>query len=232
MLTRVQNRLGTTGLIVAIVALVVALAGTAFAAAGLNGKQKNEVKKIAKQFAGKRGPTGPQGPAGAQGAKGDPGARGDKGDQGPEGKQGPAGPEGPQGPTGPAGPTETTLPAGKTLTGIWSYNQIGLGVIWVNISFPLRVVPDLTGSNVEYLEPGALATAHCPGSPSEPKASPGHICLYGEVQINSFDAGNNFSPDGTSGFVRKFEAVEPSERAFGRGSWAVTAPCPESEETC
>ena len=214
MLTRVQNRLGTTGLIVAIVALVVALTGTAFAAVGLNGKQKAEVKKIAKQFAGKPGQAGPQG---AQGSKGD------KGEQGPEGKQGPE---------GPPGPTETVLPPGGTQTGIWSYNQIGLSVIWLNISFPLRVVPDLTAGNLEYLEPNAPATANCPGNASEPKAAPGHICMYGEVQNNSFDAGNTFTPDGTSGFVRKFEAVEPSERAFGRGSWAVRAPCPESEETC
>jgi hypothetical protein len=222
-LTRVQNRLGTTGLIVAIMALIVAFAGTAFAAVSLNPKQKSEVRKIAKQFAGK------QGPAGAQGPKGDAGVKGDKGEQGPEGNQGTAGPEGPQGPTGP---TETVLPEGKTLTGVWSYNQVGLSVIWVNISFPLRVEPDLTASNIEYLEPSASPTTGCPGSASEPKAAPGFICMYGELQNNSFDAGNTFTPDGTSGFVRKFEAIEPTERAFGRGSWAVRAPCPESEETC
>ena len=44
MFSKLHERLGTAGFVVAIVALVAALAGTAFAAAGLNGKQKKEVK--------------------------------------------------------------------------------------------------------------------------------------------------------------------------------------------
>jgi hypothetical protein len=56
MISRIHSKLGTAGLVVALVALVVALTGVAFAASGLNSKQKKEVKKIAKQFAGKQGP--------------------------------------------------------------------------------------------------------------------------------------------------------------------------------
>ncbi|HVV72142.1 MAG TPA: hypothetical protein VHI52_11700 [Verrucomicrobiae bacterium] len=54
---RIHQKLGTAGLIVAIVALVAALAGGAYAAGGgLSGKQKKEVTKIAQveaeKFAG------------------------------------------------------------------------------------------------------------------------------------------------------------------------------------
>ncbi|HWO15299.1 MAG TPA: hypothetical protein VNM89_01125 [Solirubrobacterales bacterium] len=91
MFNRIRDRFGTAGLIVSVVALVAALAGTAFAAAGLNSKQKSQVKAIAKTFAGKpgaTGPAGPAGPAGANGAKGDTGARGADGTAGTDGVDG------------------------------------------------------------------------------------------------------------------------------------------------
>lgn len=94
----VREPFGTAGLVVACVALVLALTGAAFAAGGLTGKQKKEVVKIAKKYAGKPGApgaAGPMGPAGAngkdgaqgeKGAQGDKGATGDKGDTGSPGK--------------------------------------------------------------------------------------------------------------------------------------------------
>jgi hypothetical protein len=91
----IREPFGTAGLIVAMVALVAALGGTALAAKGaLTGKQKKEVTAIAKKFAGQPGPAGPagaQGPAGANGkdgANGSNGAPGEKGDQGVPGVQG------------------------------------------------------------------------------------------------------------------------------------------------
>jgi len=98
MLSRLHKQLGTAGLSVAIVALVLAIGGTALAASGaLTGKQKKEVKNIAKQYAGKPGATGATGPAGLAGAagpagpKGDTGAKGDTGSQGNPGTPGAAG---------------------------------------------------------------------------------------------------------------------------------------------
>lgn len=105
MFSRIHSKLGTAGLIVAIVAMVAALAGGAYAASGLNPKQKKEVKKIAKseskkwskkfskRFAipGPAGPAGAAGPTGAtgpQGPAGAPGAKGDKGDPGNDGANG------------------------------------------------------------------------------------------------------------------------------------------------
>lgn len=100
-MSRIRDKFGTAGLIVSVVALVAALSGGAYAAQqGLSGKQKNQVKSIAKSeaqkyansnpgkdgapgAAGAQGPAGPQGEAGLQGPKGDPG---DKGSAGANGK--------------------------------------------------------------------------------------------------------------------------------------------------
>jgi hypothetical protein len=89
MFNRIHQKLGTAGFIISIVALVAALGGGAYAASGgLNGKQKKEVEKIAKKYAGKPGAAGATGPAGA---KGDAGAAGAKGDAGAAGAAGTAG---------------------------------------------------------------------------------------------------------------------------------------------
>lgn len=76
---------GKAGLTVAILALVLATTGAAFAVTGLNTKQKKEVEKIAKKFQG-TGPAGPQGAAGANGKDGANGANGKDGTNGTNGK--------------------------------------------------------------------------------------------------------------------------------------------------
>jgi hypothetical protein len=82
MLRRFRERCGSAGLIVGVIALVLAVAGGAFAAGGgLSSKQKKEVEKIAKKAA----------KPGKPGAPGSPGANGKDGAIGPEGKQGPQG---------------------------------------------------------------------------------------------------------------------------------------------
>lgn len=91
MFSRIHQKLGTAGFVISIVALIAALGGAAWAAAGLNGKQKNEVKAISKKFAGKNGAagaTGPAGPGGPVGPVGPQGADGADGDPGPPGTAG------------------------------------------------------------------------------------------------------------------------------------------------
>jgi len=90
MLGRLHEKTGTAGLILAVAALVAALAGGAYAASGLNGKQKKEVKSIAKSYQGKgdKGDKGDTGAKGDTGSKGDTGAKGDKGAQGDPGSPG------------------------------------------------------------------------------------------------------------------------------------------------
>jgi hypothetical protein len=90
----IREPFGTAGLIVACVALVAALGGSAIAARGvLTGKQQKEVRRIAESIA----KPGPQGPAGAPGSEGAPGAKGDKGDAGANGTNGTDGTDGADG---------------------------------------------------------------------------------------------------------------------------------------
>jgi hypothetical protein len=88
---KLHDKLGTAGLVIAVVALIAALGGTAFAAVDrLSGQEKKEVKKIATKLAkaGAQGPQGlagspgPAGPVGPRGAAGDPGAPGAPGNDG------------------------------------------------------------------------------------------------------------------------------------------------------
>ncbi|HWI97051.1 MAG TPA: hypothetical protein VNS60_13380 [Solirubrobacterales bacterium] len=90
MFKRLKQRLEASGpgLTVAVIAMVLALTGGAFAAAGkLTGPQKKEVEKIAKKVA-KPGKPGAPGPAGKDGTNGTNGAKGDKGDNGTNGTNG------------------------------------------------------------------------------------------------------------------------------------------------
>jgi hypothetical protein len=227
MLKRIHSRLGTAGLVVAVVALVVAVAGTAFAAGGLTKKQEKQVVKIAKKYAGKQGPKGDPGPAGAQGPKGDPGAKGDTGA---------AGKGGPEGKQGIPGPTETVLPAGKTLAGLWSF-QANLGErTFVSISFPLRVEPS---PHFHWVGVGEPSTAECPGNAENPEAAPGNLCIYGqEISDMFFNFPSTVAspPDKALGLRLEFASNEDA-KGYGFGSWAVTASCPidpetEEEEAC
>ena len=87
MFSTLRTRFGIPGTI-AVVALVLAMAGGAYAAAKLSSQEKKEVAKIAKKFAGKAGPVGPAGPQGPGGANGKDGANGGKGEKGDPGTNG------------------------------------------------------------------------------------------------------------------------------------------------
>lgn len=208
MLHRIHNKLGTAGLIVAVVALIAALAGTAFAAVDkLSSVEKKEVKKIAKQFAGQ---PGAQGPAGPQGPKGDPGPKGD---------QGQPGLEGPKGPAGPPGPTETTLPAGKTMTGVWGFTSTGVSEAYAQMSFPLRYQGE---PEVHYMPFGEAPTTECPGRVSEPKAAAGHMCIYEKFSLNATPS--EFITDDAlrSGLLLVFNVENTANLAVSHGTWALT----------
>jgi hypothetical protein len=216
MFSRIHDKLGTAGLVIAIVALVAALAGTAIAALpGLNSKQKKEVTKIAKKFA----------PNPVPGVAGPPGAPGPKGDTGTKGDTGPAGPEGPQGekgPPGPAGPTETKLPSCQTSKGLWQFQVNGNPEAFMTISFPLRVVSPLPEPH--WMGVGESPTTECPGTAEEPKAAPGHLCIYAaNLSAESASFPNELGGfDPSSGWRGTF-SINESKAAFGFGSWAVTA---------
>jgi hypothetical protein len=225
MFSRIHERLGTAGLIIAVVALVAALGGTAFAAVDkLSSVEKKEVKKIAKKFAGKNGLAGPQGPAGPQGAKGDAGAKGDSGAPGAPGAPGEAGEAGEDGACSVSEPS-CELPSGSTVTGVWGFSSVGDPEPLVQISFPLRLP---SAPVIQIIFADELSTTECPGSASEPKAEPGYVCIYGHT-FGVENVQHNAEPLGVgeqfrSGLILHFNVENVAERAQARGSWAATAP--------
>jgi len=104
MLEKVRERLGGAGLVVAVLALIVALGGGAYAATATQSAKKSskltsaQVKQVIALIKANAksvpGPQGPPGNPGAAGAKGDTGAKGDKGDKGDQGDNGAKGDKG------------------------------------------------------------------------------------------------------------------------------------------
>jgi len=220
MFSRIHNKLGTAGLVVALVALVAALSGAAFAAVDkLSPQEKKEVGKIVKKEIKKFAPKPVPAVAGPAGPKGDTGPAGPKGDTG---AVGPEGPPGEEGPVGPPGPTETKLPSGKTLKGLWDFQAEGSPLALLTISFPLRIVEPTPAWH--WIGEGESSTEECPGSAEDPKALPGHFCIYAQnLSPASASFPNELAGfDASAGWRGEF-SIEESKAAFGYGSWAVTA---------
>jgi hypothetical protein len=229
---RFHDRFGTAGVVIAVIALVAALGGTALAAGGLNAKQKKEVKAIAKGFQG-TGPAGPQGlpgasgtngKAGAQGEKGATGEKGAKGDTGTTGAQGPQGAKGDTGAAGPEGSPWTaggTLPGGETETGLWATPPVtdagGTAFVSASFTIPLATAPE--ESSFHLLAQGASPTAECPGSFADPKAASGQFCAYTGLDSHDSLLGGTLYK---AGAVLTYSLEDHESFAFG--SWAVTAP--------
>jgi hypothetical protein len=192
--------------VIAIVALVFALTGGAFAATGGNGGGSHATalasKAKPKTKAGPRGPAGPKGatgatgapgatgPGGPAGAAGGAGEKGTTGETGPKGEKGIQGIQGIQGNPGTNGTTgfTKTLPAGETETGTYvayinDLNQINAKVS-VAISFPIPVEGGVT-SKAYYLEPGEK-NSECEGTFETPEASPGVLCIYAFETTRAF----------------------------------------------
>lgn len=106
MFAKLRSHFGIPG-VIAVVALVFAMLGGAYAASD-SGKGATASAK------GKQGPRGPRGKQGKPGAPGAPGAKGDTGATGPQGPQGSKGDKGDKGADGKAGKgvVVTPLPIG------------------------------------------------------------------------------------------------------------------------
>lgn len=199
MFHRLREPFGKAGLIVAIVALVSALVGGAYAADNLGG----DGSKATASAKGKKGPRGPKGPAGPKGDTGPAGSKGDTGAtgaQGPKGDTGPIGPIGPQGPKGDDGDpgepgepgvcsegnNECVMPQGSTLTGSWGLGQTApnIGIATATISFPLKypgAKPTLyyvKGEGESEAEEQTREEKCGGGTADAPTAEPGFLCIY------------------------------------------------------
>ncbi len=248
----IHEPFGKAGLAVAILALVFAMVGGAWAAGGLTGKQKKEVKAIAKSFAGKNGAPGAQGPAGNNGTIGTNGKDGAPGSNGAPGAPGLDGnsvisEEEPEGANCEAGGYWFEVEgSGETNYVCNGTNGAGGGGGSQTVLAPGETetgVWSLFGSGqAEYMvnisfplrvipAPNGVTSPandpiNCPGSAANPEAVPGFFCLYRDVSTNAIRNGSEFQADGTSGFILGYSADEVAAQTTARGTWAVTAPVP------
>jgi len=254
MFSTLRTRFGIPG-VISVMALVFAMLGGAYAAQSSSGGKATASAKAKRGPRGPKGPkgdTGPQGPAGPQGAPGANGANGAAGKgvetvtfSGSKGicKEGGVEVKSTSAPTlvcnGAKGANGTTgfapeLPSGKTETGSFAYGRLPAGQTQFNvsISFPFTL-PEGEGEpekhvEVTYLKAGDSPTTPCPGTPAEPLAAPGNLCVYevdgfGRVpseEINP-ETSESFEGAGRTGVVLAF--IKGETGGFVRGTWAVTA---------
>lgn len=201
-----RESFGTAGLIIAVIALIAALGGTAIASGGLSGAEKKLIKKETEKSAKKFAKAGPQGAPGAPGAKG---ANGTDGKEGPAGKSvevlpGAAGCGAPGGSTvqvagqpgtaqkvcnGEEGSPWTAggvLPPEQTETGFIA--DRGTGAQAIQISFPIPLPAAIDGSHVKIINVGDPVPAECEGGTvANPKAAPGYLCAYNSTYSEKFE---------------------------------------------
>jgi Collagen triple helix repeat (20 copies) len=202
-------------MVVAMLALLVALGGVS-TAAQITKPEASAAKKKPKKVL--------RGPRGRRGLRGLPG---------PVGPQGPAGPQGAQGVQGPAGPFADSLAPGASIRGTFMTTG-GNGSGTANnhsaysFGFQLSAAPV-----VHYINSGTTPPAGCPGTVTNPQASPGHLCVY-EISAIGNAATRGVCNLETSGCPagqasrRGFAVFGAPSVAGGSmylfGSWAVAAP--------
>jgi hypothetical protein len=208
-----RNANATT--VIAVLALVFAMTGGAFAAKNYVGGPAQAAKKHHKKS--KRGPRGPRGKRGARGAVG------------PQGAVGPVGPQGPKGDTGPkgnAGDPWTAggfLPSGKSLAGTWVAGVgpevfAGKGAAAASISFGLPVSAPPQIVIVKKEKEGEEHVAECPGSLAVPLAAKGKLCLY-TAQESGLEL-QTAIPSPVGAIITYLGTPGTGDA----GTWAVTAP--------
>lgn len=207
--------------VVAILALILAMSGGAWAAKKYLITSVNQISpSVLKKLKGKRGPRGREG---TQGVEGKEGKQGPEGKEGKEGKEGPEGKEGKEGSPWTAG---GTLPSGKTETGVWDFgiNFAAPAATPVSMSFPIPLASAIPTANVHFVAPAETGVTGCPGTATNPKADPGHMCIYAQVleNVTYFTELGEYPHSYVSGVTAVFVASEPTSQ--GRGTWAVTAP--------
>ena len=120
-----------------------------------------------------------------------------------------------------------TTPAGITVAGAYAMGGTASGATVfaasdVSFGYAFSEAPD-----VHFIEVGDPTPAACPGSPDDPQAEPGHLCIYERDVENAGARGTNGSGgdgtadvSGTTLFVRSAAAGD----FWSRGTWAAGAP--------
>lgn len=222
----IRNRLGIPG-VLAIIALVFAMVGSAYAAKGVIIKRLNQISpSVQKKLKGKVGPVGPAGPAGPAGQQGVPGPAGPKGDKGDNGAPGIAGPAGNPWTAG------GILPSGSTETGSW-FSAGGPGELAV-ISFAIPLAAGLEIDDAHFIDfegkevkPDAskVTSTVCLGSAADPTAAAGHLCIYQGVNAGgTSDSNNVYDPVTLTEGISRAGALLEITGGIAAGTFAVTAP--------
>ncbi len=118
-----------------------------------------------------------------------------------------------------------SIPAGLTIRGAYGIQAPTSGTARQGVSFGFQLA---SAPVVHYINNGALPPADCPGTPSNPQANPGHLCIYedqlGAGVTNTCVLPGNGNVCGNAsrwGFV--FSATATTTAQIW-GTWAVTSP--------
>ena len=140
------------------------------------------------------------------------------------------GEEGPPGPKGEPWSAGGTLPVGSTETGAWSFraDETVPAEIVATLSFAIPLQAPLDSAHVHF-ETDSDFGDFCAGTTVSPKASSGHLCVYGANNLSNakLDAirnlGGGAQGANTAGALIQFERGEEEEvPTLGGGSFAVT----------
>jgi Collagen triple helix repeat (20 copies) len=234
--------------VVAVLALVFAMSGGAYAAKKYLITSTRQISpSVLKQLRGAAGKAGANGTAGAPGTpgakgdtgapgpKGETGAPGAKGDTGAPGPKGDTGAPGPKGETGPPGPFTETLPKGATETGTWIAVAGTEGIASDGISFSIQLAAPLDGGHVHYITAEEVTNNQlpegCAGTAEKPEAERGFLCVFEgpatpipgvEARLETPDTAPAKLGAGRTGAILVLLSEAAAETRL-YGTWAVTA---------
>jgi hypothetical protein len=210
-------KLPSPAMVVALIALLLAVGGTAYAGAKL-GKNSVGSKQLKKDAV-----TSPKVKDGSLTAGDfDPGSL-PEGPRGARGERGLPGPEGPQGDAGPAGRSALTpLKIGETIRGAVAIDDQAREPIesfGTQISFPIP----LSISTDAYYVDGVTPNETCTGAVDNPTAPPGTLCVYpssASENINGYGFIGVGNPVLGVGF--SLTTTNDTGDVYFYGTWAVT----------
>ena len=123
-----------------------------------------------------------------------------------------------------AGAITGRLPSGATLRGVYGIAARSMaGSVQAPISYGFALSADPAR---HYVPSAGPAPAECPGDVNNPRADPGHLCVYERVAVGTTSVLVDAPADGGSS---RFGAIVQGNTAGSvdtvvKGTWAVTAP--------
>jgi hypothetical protein len=131
--------------------------------------------------------------------------------------------------TAGSAPPPAALPRGVTLRGEFSVRD-NAAVAGEEIQSPISFGLTLASApTAHYINSGTAVPAGCSGTPENPGADPGNLCIFEASVLNSTVRGEFDSVSGLDDAAQKYGAAVFAQSAAAgafriRGSWAVTSP--------